>query len=221
MNLWRQAWIIARTDLRIEGRSGEILWIVLPYGALALFLIPIATALPLRVLRDIGTGMYWVVVLLFGMFVTLRQSSQSSPHERDLMRLTLCDPAALFVGKSIASAGLLVVFQLIMGPITVAFFSPPLPSQWWLLIPVSALLALAMAMTGTLVGFLVAGTRSSTSLAPLLTAVLAFPSLVGASIATVNLASEKSIVTPIALLLLVVAVTSVIGIASSTLHEDQ
>ncbi len=221
MSLWKQAWIIARTDLRVEGRSGEILWIVLPYGALALFLIPIATALPLRTLSDIGIGMYWVVVLLFGMFVTLRQSSQSSPQERDLMRLTLGDPAALFLGKSVASATLLGIFQLVMGPIAVAFFNPALPAQWWLLIPVSALLALAMAMTGTLVGFLVAGTRSSTALAPLLAAGLAFPSLVGASIATSKLSDSQSIVTPIALLLLVVAITSAIGIASSTLLEDQ
>jgi heme exporter protein B len=221
MSLWKQAWFIARTDLRVEGRSGEILWIVLPYGALALFLIPIAAALPLRTLSDIGIGMYWVVVLLFGMFVTLRQSSQSSPQERDLMRLTLSDPAALFLGKSVASAALLGVFQLVMGPIAVAFFNPLLPSQWWLLVPVSALLAVAMAMTGTLVGFLVAGIRSSTALAPLLAAGLAFPSLVGASIATMNLADGRSIVTPIALLLLVVAVTSAIGIASSTLLEDQ
>lgn len=220
MSLMRQAVLIAKTDLRVEGRSGEVIWIVLPYGALALFLVPVATALPISVLSQIGIGMYWVVVLLFGMFVTLRQSSQASPPEQDLLRLTLSDSASLFIGKSVASATLLGIFQLVMGPIALVFFNPPLPSQWWLLLLISGLIAVAMAQTGTLVSLLVLGTRSASALAPLLAAGLAFPSLVAASVATVSLSNGESIVTPIALLLLVISVTSVIGITSAALLED-
>jgi heme exporter protein B len=220
MNLLYQAKVIARTDLRTEGRSGEILWIVLPYGALALFLIPIATSLPAALLREIGFGMYWVVVLLFGMFITLRQSAQSTQSQKDLFRLTLLDPAALFLGRSLASTTLLVGFQAVMAPVTLTFFSPAVPENWGLLILVGILLAVAMGMTGTLVGLLVSGTRSSTALAPLLAAGLAFPSLVGASLASIKLGTGESIVNPIALLVLVVLVTTVIGVTSASLLED-
>lgn len=220
MSLFRQALTIAKTDLRTEGRSGEIVWIVLPYGALALFLIPVATSLPIDTLRDIGFGMYWVVVLLFGMFVTLRQSAHSSQSEADLLRLTLSDPAALFLGRSMASTILLLLFQSVMAPVTFVFFDLSLPDHAELLIVVGTLLAVAMGETGTLVSLLVSRTRSSTALAPLLAAGLAFPSLVGASLATVKLGAGEGIVNPVALLVLVVLVTTVIGVTSAKLLGD-
>ncbi len=64
--LARQALEVAVKDLRVEARSGEALPVILPFGAVALLLLPIAVGADLALLRQAGWGMFWVVVLLFG-----------------------------------------------------------------------------------------------------------------------------------------------------------
>ena len=73
--LWRQALEIARKDLRTEMRSGEVLMITVPFGAAALMLIPLAIGVDAALLDRVGPGMYWSVILLFGVLVTVRQSA--------------------------------------------------------------------------------------------------------------------------------------------------
>ena len=42
LSFWSQAYEIGLKDLRIEGRSGEVLNITIPFGAVALLLIPLS-----------------------------------------------------------------------------------------------------------------------------------------------------------------------------------
>ena len=39
---WNQAFTITRRDLLRERRSGEVMWVTLPFGAIALLLVPLA-----------------------------------------------------------------------------------------------------------------------------------------------------------------------------------
>ncbi len=220
MTFWRQALAVARRDLLAEGRSGDLVWVVLPYGALAVFLSPVAMDTSRAILAEVGFGLAWIVVLLFGMFVTFRRSASASPAEADMVSLLVGDPASVFVGRSAASTTLLIGFEVAMTPLVLALFGPPSPSSWWALAGVGALAALGLGMIGTIAGSLVGGLGSAPALAPLLTASLSFPLLVGASIATRRLIEGGSILSPVALLGLVNVALAVAGVLSSRPLEE-
>jgi heme exporter protein B len=90
--LLQQALELARTDPRLEARAGEALLVTAPFGAVVLLLVPLAVGTNVPMLRSVGSGMYWVVVLLFGVLITLRQSAVDAPHV-ELLRLIGIHPA--------------------------------------------------------------------------------------------------------------------------------
>lgn len=220
MTFWRQVWVIARRDLLAEGRSGEVAWVVVPFALVALFLTPIALGASTALLRGVGPGMFWVVVLLFGLFVTLRRSGQVTPAESDATALLLVDPAVAFVGRSLASFVLVLGVEALMAPAMTALFDPDIPEQWALLIPVGVLAAAGLAMTGTIAGALVRGSRLGSTLAPLISASLSFPLLVGAATASSGLVAGADILAPMALLALVVVGLAVAGVLMARPLEE-
>lgn len=220
MSFWRQALAVARRDLLAEGRAGDLLWVVLPYGALAVFLSPVALDTTRSVLAEVGFGIAWVVVLLFGMFVTFRRSASISQAEADMVSLLVGDPASVFVGRALASSVLLLGFEVAMTPLVLALFGPAGPSSWWALAGVGALVAAGLGMIGTVAGSLVGGLGSAPALAPLLTASLSFPLLVGASVATHRLVDGDGILAPVALLGFVIVALTVAGVLSSRPLEE-
>ncbi len=220
MTFWRQAFAITRRDLLAEGRAGDVLWIVIPYGALAVFLSPIALNSSRAILSEIGLGLNWLIVLLFGMFVTFRRSAQATAAESDMLALMLGDPASSFLGRTVSSTALLLAFQLVMTPLTMGLFSPAPPRSWAAYAGVAALAALGLGMIGTIAGSLVAGTGAGTALAPLLTGALSFPLLVGAAISTDRLTGGDSILAPVALLALVDVAVLTAGVLTSRPLEE-
>ena len=174
--LTRQALEVAAKDLRVEARSGEALPVILPFGATALLLLPIAVGADLPLLRQAGWGMFWVVVLLFGTLVTVRGTAVDDPAQRDLLALLGVDPAARFAGQTLASALLLVAFQLLLAPVAVALYDPGLAGWRWLG-PAVALVAVGLAALGTLAGTLTASLPARGTLAPLLVVPLSLPLL--------------------------------------------
>ena len=61
--------------LALERRTGEALLVVAPFGAVALLLLPMAVGTDIPLLRQVGPGFYWLVVLLFGVMLTVRHSA--------------------------------------------------------------------------------------------------------------------------------------------------
>lgn len=182
---WRQVLWTLRKDLRVELRAGEALWMIAPFGALALLLAPLAIGTEAGMLRRIGPGMLWLVMLLFGTAITVRSTSSDPPPVRDLLRLSGLHPAPAFIGRSLASGVLLCGFALILTPVMVVFYSPeraPDPAHWPALAALTVLAALGLALLGTAAAALTAGLRARTALAPLLAVPLAAPVLLaGAS----------------------------------------
>ncbi|MDP8958089.1 MAG: heme exporter protein CcmB [Actinomycetota bacterium] len=175
-----QAMQIARKDLRVEARVGEVLLITIPFGAVALLLVPLAVGPELELLGRIGPGMFWVVVLLFGMVITFRQTAAEGPAQRDLLALLGLDPAAQFTGRALASGVLLLVFEALLAPVAVVLYNPPLPAWWWLGL-IGPLVAAGLALLGSLAGGLTSNLRVRSTLAPLLVAPLAVPLLLAAT----------------------------------------
>ena len=188
----RQVGWVLRKDLRVEWRGGETIWMVVPFTALALLLAPLALGTDAALLRRIGPGMLWLVLLLFGMTVALRPSSGESRPLRDLMALSGLDPAARFLGDSLSSAILLFGVTLILTPVMIVLYAPEGRPAWGWLVLLAVTGAVALGLLGSLIGTLVTGLRARTSLAPLLALPPAMPVLVATTRGTESAVAHRS-----------------------------
>ncbi|OLT41768.1 ABC transporter permease [Saccharomonospora sp. CUA-673] len=171
---------LARKDLRLELRAGEALLVTAPFGALALLLVPLAVGSDVPLLRQVGPGLYWVVVVLFGVLVTLRQSAVDNPAQQAMLRLCGVHPGVRLAGRAAANAVLLLAFEVLLAPVAVLLYDPELSGWPWLL-AVFPLVAVGLAVLGTLASALAHGLAGRTTLGALLVVPVALPLLVGAT----------------------------------------
>jgi heme exporter protein B len=211
---WVQARSVADRDLLRERRRGEVLWITIPFGVIALLLVPLAVGTDIPLLRRIGPGLFWVVVMLFGVLVAVRQANTDSPAQRDAAALLGLDPAASFVGQTLTSALLLVGFEVLVGFAAVAFYDLPLQGWPWLFV-VFPLVALGLALLGTLAGSIVSSVNAGTALVPLLVAPLSVPLLLAATQALEGLRLGRSILSWLLLMATVVLVLAIVGVLTA------
>jgi heme exporter protein B len=217
---WQQAKEIARKDLLVEGRAGEALYITVPFGAVALMLIPLAIGTDRPLLAQVGPGMFLAVSLLFGMLVAFRQTAADTPPQQELLTLLGTDPAAKFVGRAATSTLLLVVFEIVLVPVTILFYNPGRIQGWpWLLL-VLLLLASGLALVGTLAGSVTAGLRTRNTLTPLLVAPLSMPLLLASAQVVEALRREEGILLWITLLATMNLAVSVIGVLTARPLEE-
>lgn len=217
---WRSALIIARRDVKVELRSGEALSVVFPFAVVATWVVPLATDASRSLLRDLAAPVYWLVILLFGMMIVFRQTAMENSTQRRVLALTGLDPAARFVGRSVASGLILTpVAGMLVIPIIVLYDYRPATGVW-LMVPVIAMASLGLAMLGTLAGDVTAGLRARTSLAPLLMAPLAVPLLMGASQALESLNASHSILTWVLVLVIADLGLAAAGVMSARALEE-
>lgn len=176
----RQGVELARKDLRLEFRAGEALLVTAPFGAVALLLVPLAVGSDVPLLRQVGPGLYWVVVVLFGVLVTLRQSAVDDPAQLAMLRLCGVHAAVRLAGRAAANAVLLLAFEVLLLPVAVLLYDPELSGWPWLL-AVLPLVAVGLAVLGTLANALAHGLAGRTTLGALLVVPVALPLLVGAT----------------------------------------
>lgn len=212
---------MASRDLLRERRRGEVLWVTVPFGAVAMLLIPLAIGVDAPLLRRIGPGLFWVVVLLFGVLVTVRRTSAETRTERDLAARLGIDPAAAFVGRVAAAAALLLVFELVVGAAAVVLYDIDLVRWPWLLVVVPSV-AVGLALLGTITGA-IAGGRGGGSMVPFLVAPFAVPLLLGATQSLdAGLTPMGGILAWILLILVVDVTLAVVGVLTARpLQETQ
>ena len=211
--IWRQALAIARKDLRTEMRSGEVLMITVPFGAVALMLIPLAIGADAPLLDRVGPGMYWSVILLFGVLVTVRQSASDGPAQLDVLTLLGIDPAARFAGRAGASSLLLLVFETVLAPIALALYGND-PRGWWWVLAVLPLVAIGLGLLGTLAAAIAASVASAT-LIPLISVPLSVPMLLAATQVTEGIRVGATIFGWLLLLVVMDLLLAVAGVLSA------
>ncbi|MBN9619681.1 MAG: heme exporter protein CcmB [Actinobacteria bacterium] len=177
---FRQALELCRAELRVEARAGEVLWVITPFGAVALLLMPMAVGTDRPLLGQLGVGLYWIVVLLFGVLVTLRQSASDTPEQVAMLRLCGVPPAARLLGRAAATTVALLVFELLLAPVVEALYQP-YQIGWVWAVPVLPLVAAGLGALGTLAGAVAAGLPGHGTLAALLVCPVAVPLLLGAT----------------------------------------
>lgn len=217
---WSQAGAIARRDLLIEGRAGEVLSVVIPFAAVAVFVVPLATDSLERRLADLAAPVYWLVALLFGMQVSLRQTAVENQTQRRILALTGADPAARFVGRSAAAALLTLAVLTVTAPLVILFYQPEPVEGLATMIPVVGLFAAGLAMLSTLAGDVTVGLRTRSALAPLLVAPLSVPLIIGASQALESLAHGRGTLTWTLLLIVTDLSLAVTGVLTARHLEE-
>ena len=189
---WRQVgWAFAK-DLRVEVRGGVTLRMATPFAALALLLAPLAIGTETALLRRIGPGMLWLVLILFGLTVTLRSGAREPGPVRDLLTLSGLDPAAGFLGRSLASTLLLLGVTLVLAPLMIVLYAPEGSPSWGWLALLAIAGVMALGLLGSLVATLVTGLRERTALGPLLAIPLAVPVLLATARGTDSAISQRS-----------------------------
>jgi heme exporter protein B len=219
MTLRHQVATLIRFELRDEMRAGEIAMVVLPFGAVALLVIPMAIGIETPLLERIGPGIFWSIVFLFGIMVTQRQSAVTSPALRDTLRLLGTDPAARFAATAVTTTVLLIAFEVWVGLLTIILYDPVLQSWWWLLV-ILPLAAAGLAMIGTIAGNVAAGLGTRSTLVPLLVAPVAVPILLGAAQATEGLRVGAGILRWVLMLAIVDLVVAVAGVLTARPLEE-
>jgi len=173
---------LVRRDLRLEGRSGDALRVTAPFGAAALLIIPLAVGTDVPLLRTVGPGLYWAVVLLFGVLVAVRPVGESAA-QRAALQLAGVSATTRLLGRAAAAAILLLALELALAATVVVLYDPRPAGGLGLLALalVAPLVAAGLGLLGALAEALVTSSAVGTSLAPLLVVPLALPLLLAAT----------------------------------------
>lgn len=165
---------LAAAELRTEARLGHTLWTSLPYAVAGLLVIALAVGADIPLLRRIGLGTYWAVVLLFGSLVCARQRATDRPARRELFQLLGVDPAVRFLARALASSMVVLAFTVLLAPVAVILYDLTLgrPAA---AVTAAALLAVGIGTLGTLAADLAAAPGAPPGLVPLVVTPLAVP----------------------------------------------
>ncbi len=181
MTLWREVWLVAGKDLRIEARTRVTAQQIVPFGLIVLLLFAFALDPDRGILQRVAPGLFWVTVLLAALLAVSRSFSiEADNGARDGLRLSGLDGPALFLGKAAAIALQLLALEVVLAATVVLVYGIELNT----LVPlVLATLAatVGVAATGTLYGVLAAGVRVRETLVPVLLLPVVAPVLLGAT----------------------------------------
>jgi len=176
MALVRQAARIAWKDLRVELRSKEIITTMMFFGALLVviysFVFPNHND---KVMRWSVPGMLWVSIAFAGTIALGRAFDRE--RENDTMRALLLSPVprlAVFLGKAVAMAVLILAVAVIVTPLLALFLDAPLFDHGGELALIIVLGAVGMAIVGSIFAATLLKVRSRDVLLP----VILYPLLV-------------------------------------------
>ena len=167
---------LLRTELRVERRTGDALLVTAPFAAAGLLVVAIAVGADTPLLRRIGPGVYWSLTLLFGALVTLRRTLTDAPERRDLLTLLGVDAAVQWLARATAAAALVIGFEVLLLPVLVVLYDPPLVVT---VIALGVLAGLGIGALGTWASDLATGGPRS-SLVPLIVTPLGLPLVLAA-----------------------------------------
>jgi heme exporter protein B len=181
VNVWREAWLVAGKDLRIEARSRVTAQQIVPFGLIVLLLFAFALDPDRGILRRVAPGLFWVTVLLAALLAVSRSFGLEADNgARDGLRLSGLDGAAIFLGKALALAVELVALEAVLAACVVVLYGIELNTLLPLILATVAA-TIGVAATGTLYGVLAAGLRVRETLVPLLLLPVVAPVLLGAT----------------------------------------
>jgi heme exporter protein B len=176
MNSLRVALAVARKDLRSEWRTRELIPALAQFIVLALVIANFGFQIDSRNASAIAPGILWMALVFAGLVAFGRAfAAEREQASLEAMMLTPASPAAIFTGKAIAAATLLVICEAVLLPALTLFFGTPLTAQ----VVIAVLLAtVGMTALGCLFAAMVARVRARELLLPLLVLPLWIPFII-------------------------------------------
>ncbi len=155
---------VARKDLMSEWRTRELVPALAQFVVLAL------------VIANFGFQFDWMALVFAGLVAFGRAfAAEREQSSLEAMLMTPASPAAIFAGKALAAALLLVVCEAVLLPALALFFSVPLSVA---VVSAVLLATVGMAVLGCLFAAMVARVRARELLLPVLTLPLWIPFIV-------------------------------------------
>jgi len=185
MSLLSQAGRIAWKDLRIELRSREIVYTMAFFGALIVVIYSFSFPVKPDLVRAAVPGMLWVAIAFAGTVGLGRAFDRE--RENDTMRALLLAPIprlAVFLGKAIAIAVLVMAVELVCTPLLALLLDAPLFNDPWPLALVLVLGAIGFANVGSVFAATLLKVRSRDVLLPVILYPLLIPLFVAGTSAT-------------------------------------
>jgi heme exporter protein B len=167
---------VARKDLTSEWRTRELVPALAQFVVLALVIANFGFQIDSRNAAVIAPGVLWLVLVFAGLVAFGRAfAAEREQSSLEAMLMTPAAPAAIFAGKALAAALLLVVCEAVMLPALTLFFGTPLTIQ---VIAAVLVATIGMAALGCLFAAMVARIRARELLLPLLTLPLWIPFII-------------------------------------------
>ncbi|HZK72691.1 MAG TPA: heme exporter protein CcmB [Clostridia bacterium] len=170
------AMAVARKDLTSEWRTRELVPALGQFVVLALVIANFGFQIDSRNATTIAPGVLWLALVFAGLVAFGRAfAAEREQASLEAMLLTPASAAAIFAGKAIAAALLLIACEAVLLPALALLFGTPLNVE----LVVAVLLAtVGMAALGCLFAAMVARVRAREVLLPLLTLPLWIPFIV-------------------------------------------
>jgi heme exporter protein B len=167
---------VARKDLTSEWRTRELVPALGQFVVLALVIANFGFQIDSRNAATIGPGVLWLALVFAGLVAFGRAfAAEREQASLEAMLLTAASPAAIFAGKAIAAALLLIACEAVLLPALALFFGTPLNAQ---LVFAVLIATVGMAALGCLFAAMVARVRSREVMLPLLTLPLWIPFII-------------------------------------------
>ena len=192
MSLLRQAGRVAWKDLRIELRSKEIIYTMVFFGALIVIIFTIAFPRDVRLARGAAPGMLWSAIAFTGTIGLGRAFDRE--RENDTMRALLLAPVprlAVFLGKAISIAVLVLAVAVVVAPLLALFLNAPLFAHPGPLVLAVVLGIVGFAVVGTVFAATLLKVRSRDVLLPVILYPLLIPLFVAGTEATASLIAVR------------------------------
>jgi heme exporter protein B len=172
----RIAWAIARKDLLSEWRSREMVPALAQFVVLALVIANFGFQIDSKNASSIAPGVLWLALVFAGIVAFGRAfSAEREQHSLEAVVMTGAPPAAVFAGKALGAAALLVVCEAVLLPALNLFFGTPLSAE---LVFAVLLATIGMTALGCVFAAMVAQMRARELLLPLLAIPLWIPFIV-------------------------------------------
>jgi heme exporter protein B len=182
--------LVAGKDLRIEGRSREVLYTMGFMAALVVLVFSFAfiSGQEATIGPDAVAGILWVAVLFSGTVALSRTFDRE--RESEAIRSLLLSPAprsAIYAGKLVATAAIMFLVELLLVPLLAALFSARIgPHALWLAL-LLLLGTIGFCAVGVIFSAALLRSRSRDALLSALLFPIVIPVLLAASRATAYL----------------------------------
>jgi heme exporter protein B len=176
MRSTRIAFAIARKDLVSEWRSREMVPALAQFVVLALVIANFGFQIDYRSAPSIAPGVLWLALVFAGIVAFGRAfTAEREQHTLEAVMMTGAPPTAVFAGKALGSAALLVVCEAVLLPALTLFFGTPFTPE---LVVTVVLATIGMSALGCVFAAMVAQLRARELLLPVLAIPLWIPFIV-------------------------------------------